>query len=145
MTVLINNKDLKRLQTIMSKRFSSREERLEFLSNFFKREITTTKDLSNIEAGEVIYFFNKGKVKQQDHWGFFDVQNTKHRNVLSLLRQAQWTVPSEKHGEVPDLERLSDFLKSPKSPVNKPLKQMKPKELSKLIVALEGIVNHKYK
>lgn len=129
----------------MSKRYSSREARLTFLSNFLKREITTTKDLSNIEAGEVIYFFNKGKVKQQDHWGFFDVQNTKHRNVLSLLRQAQWTVPSDKHGYVPDLERLSDFLKSPKSPVNKPLKQMKPKELSKLIVALEGIVNHKYK
>lgn len=142
--ILIDKKQIKQLQTVISKTYPSREERLEFLSNFLGREITTTKDLSSIEAVEVIYFLNKGKVKPNSHWGYFDIQNSQHRNVLSLMRQANWTVPNENHGEVPDLERLSNFLKSPKSPVNKPLKQMKPTEVSKLIVALEGIVKHTY-
>jgi hypothetical protein len=54
-------------------------------------------------------------------------------------------VPHEKHGEVPDLERLSNWLKSELSPVKKPLKQMEPSELSKIIEALKGIVKSIYK
>lgn len=79
-----------------------------------------------------------------DNWGYFDYKNKKHRTILSLMRQAEWVVPNEKHGEVADTKRLSEFLKSSKSPVNKPLKEMSPKELSKIIVAFEGIVNHTY-
>lgn len=83
--------------------------------------------------------------KQNQNWGFFDKKNNQHRNVLSLMRQAKWTVPNAKYGEVPDLEKLSDFLKSNKSPVKKPLKEMTPQEVSKVIVALEGVVKSKYK
>jgi hypothetical protein len=80
-----------------------------------------------------------------ENWGLFDKNNQQHKTLLSLLRQAQWTIPNEKWGEVADLTRLSNFLKSDKSPVNKPLKKMEPKEVSKIIVALEGIVKSKYK
>lgn len=141
---LIEKPQIKRLQTAMSKRFTSRDERLAFLSEFFSREINTTKELSKIEADEVLYFLNTGKTKNYE-WGHFDNQNRQHRALLSLLRQAQWVVPNERHGEVPDLERLSNFLKSPKCPVNKPLLKMTKQEVSKVITAFEGIVNHKYK
>jgi hypothetical protein len=81
----------------------------------------------------------------QDNWGFFDKNNKQHLTVLAQMRTAQWTVPNEKYGEVPDLERLSEFLKSDKSPINRPLKDMLPSEVSKIIQALKGIVKSKYK
>lgn len=79
------------------------------------------------------------------NWGLFDKENQQHKTILSLLRQAQWVVPNGKWGEVPDINRLSEFLKSDKSPVNKPLKKMEPKEVSKIIEAFKGIVKSKYK
>jgi hypothetical protein len=78
-------------------------------------------------------------------WGAFDKNNTQHKTILSLLRQAQWVVSHPRHGEVADLERLSAYLKSPKSPIKKPLKSMTPEETSKIIQALKGIVKSKYK
>lgn len=81
----------------------------------------------------------------KDNWALFDKTNTQHRTILAQMRTSQWVVPHDKHGEVPDLERLSNWLKSDKSPVKKPLKQMESWELSKTIEALKGIVKSKYK
>ncbi len=83
--------------------------------------------------------------KKVDNWGLFDKTNSKHRRILSILRQLNWTVEHPRHGEVADLKRLSDWLKSNLSPVNKPLLEMDNKiELPKIITALEGIVKSKY-
>lgn len=78
-------------------------------------------------------------------WGAFDKNNKQHYNLLSQLRTLQWTIHSEKWGEVADLERLSNFLKSDKSPVQKPLKQMDPGEVSKVIEAFKSMVRKMYK
>jgi hypothetical protein len=86
-----------------------------------------------------------GRTHSKSNWGLFDKNNQQHKTLLSLLRQAQWTIPNEKWGEVADLPRLSEFLKSDKSPINKPLKKMKPSEVSKIIEAFKGIVKSKYK
>jgi len=86
-----------------------------------------------------------GRTNGNSNWGLFDKNNQQHKTILSLLRQAQWVVPNGKWGEVPDINRLSEFLKSDKSPIQKPLKKMEPHEVSKIIVALEGIVKSKYK
>lgn len=80
-----------------------------------------------------------------ENWATFDKSNQKHRVILSCMYQAQWTVPSDKYGEVPDMERLSNFLKSGRSPVKKPLKDMHPLELEKVIAALNGIIKSIYK
>lgn len=80
-----------------------------------------------------------------ENWAVFDNKNTKHKIVLSLLYQMQWVTPSQKHGEVPDLDRLSKFLQSEKSPVKKKLKDMETHEVEKLIVALRGIVKSRFK
>jgi hypothetical protein len=100
------------------------------VDNYFKPTATTPKSSQN---------------HSQDNWALFDKSNQQHKTLLSLLRQAQWTIPNEKWGEVADLARLSNFLKSDKSPVNMPLKKMKPSEVSKIIEAFKGIVKSKYK
>ena len=86
-----------------------------------------------------------GRTQSKSNWGLFDKDNQQHKTILSLLRQAQWVVPNGKWGEVPDINRLSEFLKSNKSPIHKPLKDMEPEEVSKIIEALKGIVKSKYK
>lgn len=73
------------------------------------------------------------------NWGLFDNDNQAHRQLISLCYQAQWTTPY-KGRNVADTLRLSEFLKSDKSPVNKALKKMTKEEVSKVIVAFEGIV-----
>ena len=80
-----------------------------------------------------------------ENWAVFDNKNPKHKIVLSLLYQMQWVTPSQKHGEIPDLDRLSKFLQSEKSPVKKKLKDMETHEVEKLIVALRGIVKSRFK
>ncbi len=86
-----------------------------------------------------------GRTRSKSNWGLFDKNNQQHKVLLSLLRQAQWTIPNEKWGEVADLARLSEFLKSHLSPIKKPLKSMEPWEISKIIEAFKGIVESKYK
>lgn len=85
------------------------------------------------------------KPKKAKHWGAFDKKNAQHKNVLSLCRQAQWVKEHPKYGEVADIDRLAQFLESDKSPVKKPLTDMEPQEVSKIIIALKGIVKHIYK
>lgn len=98
---------------------------------------TPKKQLTTILEG--------GRTHSKSNWGLFNKKNQQHKTILSLLRQAQWVVKNERYGEVADLARFSDFLKSDKSPVNKPLKDMEPSEVSKVIEALKGIVKSKYK
>jgi hypothetical protein len=81
----------------------------------------------------------------KENWGLFDKENKQHLTILAQMHTAQWVVPNDKYGEVPDLERLSEFLKSDKSPVNKPLKKMETWEVSKVIEAFKGIVKSIYK
>jgi len=80
-----------------------------------------------------------------ENWASFDKENKQHLTILAQMRTAQWVTSNEKYGEVPDLARLSDFLKSEKSPINKPLKKMEPWEVSKVIEAFKGIVKSIYK
>lgn len=86
-----------------------------------------------------------GRSHSKSNWGLFDNKNLQHKAILSQLRTLQWVVPNEKWGEVPDLNRFSEFLKSDKSPINKPLKKMDEKELSKMISCFESMVIKKYK
>lgn len=144
----INSAQVRQIQTILSKRELDRDERLEFLSAHFKREIKTTKDLSFIEAEDIIWFLNTGE-KSKANWAFFHKNKfvSERKLLFSYLYQAQWTAKNEtsKYVEVPDLERLSNFLKSPKSPVNKPLKQFDKKDWSKILQAFRNIVKSTFK
>ena len=108
---------------------------------------TSLKSITQAQAKKIIMAQEGSTLVNQpaENWAVFDKNNPKHKVILSLLYQMQWVKPSEKWGEVPDLDRLSNFLQSEKSPVKKKLKDMEPLELEKLIKALNGIVKHRYK
>jgi len=106
---------------------------------------TSLKSLTQAQAVRIICQQTGQEPPKGDNWGLFDKENKQHLTILAQMRTAQWVTPNDKHGEVPDLERLSEFLKSDKSPINKPLKKMEPPELSKVIEAFKGIVKSIYK
>lgn len=110
--------------------------------------MTKTKPIVYSGSGSAIDNYNAVEKEKNDNWGAFDAYNKQHRTILALCRNRQWVKPDDKHasGEVADMDgAFSDFLKSDKSPVKKPLKDMTSHEVSKIIVALSGIVKHKWK
>lgn len=107
----------------------------------------STNDLTHAEANEIIYHLG-GKPLTYEQWALFDKNNKQHKTVLSLCMQYGWslTPTTGKSIEIADLFKLSEWLKTgEKCPVNKPLKKMNAKELSKIILALEAMVKWKYR
>lgn len=78
--------------------------------------------------------------KLATNWASFDKDNKQHMYVLSLLQQLGWSKTHVRFGTIADLPRLSNFLKSKKSPVPKPLQEMEPDEVSKLISCLDSML-----
>jgi len=106
---------------------------------------TSTNDLSHAQANSILQHFGQKPVVY-DNWAFFDKDNQTHRQILSLCMQYGWSQPHATFGEIADLGKLSEWLKADKKcPVHKKLKDMDSQELSKIIVALEGMVRWKYK
>lgn len=134
---------IQQLQTICSGKFRSREERLEALSNMMGVELTSIKDLNKMQADELIYFFNTGKSIDHSIWALFDRNNTQHKTILSLCHQLGWV--QEEKPQFVDLHRLGGWLKSDRSPVKMPLKEMEKPQLSKIIFALQNMLKTKYK
>lgn len=99
---------------------------------------STAKDLT-IHQADVL------KRKLTKNWATFFIGNQQHKYILSLMRQLGWVTSHYKYGEVSDMQRLSSFLKSEKTPVPKPLQDMDTKETSKLISCLESMITKKYK
>jgi hypothetical protein len=101
------------------------------------------------EQADAIIRRQTGKEFEQspaESWAWFDKNNKRHMLILSLCRQAQWvTMHPKLRSEVVDLDRLSNWLKSDKSPVQKKLTKMDAVEIEKIIKALRGIVKSKYK
>ena len=138
----ITNDQIIRLQCICKDKFISRDERLEALSELAGTELSSIKDLSRIQADELIYFFNTGKIMDHSVWAAFDKYNTKHRAILSRCHTLGWV--QEDKPQFADLHRLGAWLKSDRSPVKRPLKDMDSRELSKIITAMDNIIKSKY-
>lgn len=134
---------IQQLQTICSGKFRSREERLETLSDMAGVELTTIKELSRLQADEIIHFFNTGKVPNNASWAFFEASNTQHKAILSLCHQLGWV--QEENPKLVNLNRLGGWLKSDRSPVKFPLKEMDRAQLSKIISALQSMLQKNYK
>lgn len=94
-------------------------------------------------SGSAIANYMSATPKDSDNWAIFDKNNEQHKHVLSLARQLQWTTPHERHGEVADLTRISEWLKT-NSPVRKKLKKMEPSELTRVINAMSAMIIKKY-
>lgn len=100
-------------------------------------------DLSFEQANKILEQLGIKPLKAE-YWAYFDKDNSRHKYVLSLCIQYGWSI--RKRGSVfADLDRLNEWMHSNRCPVQKPLKKMSPDELSKFIVALEGMMKSKNK
>lgn len=139
----INKNQIQIIQTICSGKFSNRDERLEFFSEFLFREIKSVKDLTRNEADDVITYFQTGRVADNTSYALFDKSNARHMKILSLAKELDWI---DENTGYADLQRLGGWIKSPKCPVqDKKLKDMNYHEISKVIKALENMVKSKWK
>ncbi|SZD72767.1 Uncharacterised protein [Candidatus Ornithobacterium hominis] len=138
----ITKQQIKQLQSICSKEFSDRDERLNFLSEFTGEQINSTKDLTERQAYEAIRFLNTGKNPNNSFYALFDKENTQHTTILSLAHQLGWVQENKPH--LVDLKTLGTWIISSKCPVQKPINQMNSKELSKVIFALQQVFEWKY-
>ena len=128
----------------------TKSEWVQWVTNDVNR--TSLKSITQAQAVAIIKA-QTGQSTQDDrvkglevtNYAAFDKNNPKHKLILSLCRQANWTVSSKKYGEVADLNRLNSWLQSNRAPVNKPLKKMDAKEIQRTIAALGGIVKSIYK
>lgn len=139
----ITKQQIQIIQTLLNKRFREREERLEFLSDFFGMEIKSTKELTDRQAFHLIQFLKEGKTIDNAFFARFDAKNAQHRTLLARCHELGW-VQSEAPNIV-DLNRLGAFLISKKSPVKKALLDMSSKEVSRVIFILEKMIKQKYK
>ncbi|MHC5353114.1 hypothetical protein ACYSNX_02825 [Myroides sp. LJL115] len=107
---------------------------------------TSLNDLSFDQANKILEAQGVESIKANayNNWGYFDNSNSKHKYILSLLRQLGM-VTEVKGRDVADINKLGQWLKSDRSPVQKPLKKMNQLELSRVISALEKMVQKKWK
>ena len=77
------------------------------------------------------------------NWKAFKKDNPKHKVILSLLYQANWTTHIIVR-EVPYMERFGNWLQT-KAPVKKPLTAQDDIELEKTIKAFKGVIKSIYK
>lgn len=140
---MITTDQIRIIQTLLNKRFTDRQERLEFLSDFFGMEIKSIKDLSEKQAFQLIRYLKEGKTIDNAFFARFDTQNPQHRALLARCHELGWA--QEDNPNFVDLNRLGAWLISKRSPVKKALQEMSHKEVSKVIFAIENMIKSKYK
>lgn len=105
--------------------------------------ITSLNTLSFDEANTILV--QQGSIPHKaENWTYFDYTNGKHKKILSLCHEAKW-IKVDKGKQLADTERLNAWMHSPKCPVKKPLRDMTPQELEKIIKSLENIVRSVWK
>ena len=135
---MISTRQLKILQNLLGKRFKDREARLVFLSSLVCRELASSKELTEEEVFEVLDWLKYNYSKE----AYFDSHNAQHLSLLAKCHELGWV--REDNPKIPDLGRLGRFLLSKRCPIQKPLKEMTTKEVSKVIGALEKIIEKRY-
>jgi hypothetical protein len=139
----ITNQQIKVIHMLLPKEYiQDRDLKKDFVSQFTGNENkTSTKELSFRQANDMIICLG-GKPPKYDNWALFDYKNKQHLKVLSICQSIGWVkYNSTLKKNLADLMRLSEWLKSSRSPIKKPLKKMTSQEISrKLIPALEGIL-----
>lgn len=107
---------------------------------------TSCNDLSFNQAAELLerLGLSSHKKNNQNQWGRFSKNNRQHMYILSLMRQIGWTKNSERYGVIADMERLGNWLKSSRSPVQMPLMDMNSHQTNTIINALESMLGKKF-
>lgn len=86
-----------------------------------------------------------GKPVKYQNWAFYDPNNAAHRAIMSACYELEWSFfNKDRNKQQVDQVRLSEWLKSEKSPVQKPIMRMTKEEVSKIISALRSMVSKRY-
>ena len=126
------------LQTLLSKRFSDREARLQFVCSFIGRELPSTKNLTEDE------FFTLAEhlgYKFEMH-AFFNAQNKQHAKLLSLCHELGWR--NTANPKYADIKRLGKWFCSSKNPFKKSLQHLTPQEVGKVNNIFEKMLIQRY-
>ncbi|WP_264520364.1 hypothetical protein [Flavobacterium sp. N1994] len=106
-----------------------------------KSNTTAKKPVAYSGTGSAIgnYFSDKPEGKTDGkNWEAFDIKNSKHKYILSMLHTMGFT--KQVNGKtIADMSKFANWLQT-KSPINKPLTEMSPKETSKVVYAYEKVV-----
>ena len=136
-------KEQKRLIAINTPNKETKEEWVQWATADVNK--TSTNELTFEQANMILKQLGL-KPHASIPWAAFDKNNVKHRRIISMMYQAGWTITNEQGKEIPDLNRLNEWLHSAKCPINKPLKDMDDQqEMPRLIRAFSGVVKSKYK
>lgn len=101
---------------------------------------TSTKDLTEQQADELIWFLKTGKRMDMSSYALFDNNNQQHLYMLSLCHQIGWVDFNDKLNRmVADLNTLGTWLQK-YGYLHKALKQYTNKELPKLVSQFENFV-----
>ena len=126
------------LQTLLSRRFKDREERLHFVSSFIGRELPSTKNLTEDEffaiAQHLGYHF--------EMHAYFDAQNKQHLKLLALCHELGWR--DEAKPKYADIKRLGKWFCSSKNPFKKSLQNLTPSEVGKVNNIFEKMLTQRY-
>jgi len=114
---------------------------IEYTQDFTKY---STKDLTFEQANALIV--DLGGKPVFNEWAGFTIKKDSHRYILSLLQHAGWVrYDKQLKRHVADMPRFGQWLQGKKSPIKKPLKKQSKEEISKTIVALEGVLEFELK
>lgn len=137
----INKDQIKSIHILLAKRKDPADAKNEMKRWF---QVESTKDLTYKQANEAIVILGGEKFVNHEHirYGRFQLDNLKHRKILSLCKEIGWTTinPNTKR-IVADIERLGSWLKK-YGFLHKPLIQYDNTDLSKLIKQFENVVDH---
>jgi hypothetical protein len=133
---------IKRIMQNCSYQIETKNEYVQWVTGDVKR--TSLKSITQAEAVKILKQ-QTGQTQDPsiDEFKVFDNGNQKHKVILSLLYQANWTVMDGLR-EIPDMSRFAKWL-TEKAPVKKPLPAQDNDELEKTIKALKGVVKSTYK
>ena len=135
---------IKRIMNNCSYQVETKNEYVQWVTGDVNR--TSLKSITQAEAVRILKQQTGSPLAPEggnEEWGTFKNDNPKHKAILSLLYQANWTRMNGTR-EIPDMERFGDWLKL-KAPVKKPLPTQDNVELEKTIKALKGVVKSTYK
>jgi len=141
---MITTNQIRRIYGILG-RLGIRNMKEQMVMEASQGRTASIKELSHLEAVELIRHLSNLEAEQNQAEGNADKANKQRRRILSICYQmppekgfVKYDASAGKH--TVDLERLDKFLCSPRSIYKKPLQKHSTKELSRVIVQMEGML-----
>ena len=141
---MITTKQIKIIHTILPVEIKDdTEAKAQLISQFTGSEQKrSTKDLTSIQATELIQFLSTHNMPCMARYAYFDKTNKQHRYLLSMSIQLGWS-KLHRGKVIADLERLGSWIYKV-GYLHIPLLEYKPEDLSRLVYQFEQVLQNSY-